>query len=329
MTISHRRRQTPGRWGSRRRSHNALKGFPFIVATGYGYPAGGLFNGGALNESTLYSHSVSASMSRLAGRHTVKVGGDYRRIGMSVLSVDSQNGSLVFTPAFTAGPNPNATTGGDTMASLLLGYPAGGGYVIATPNRFFTNYVGGYVQDDFRLRSNVSVNLGVRYEFEQGLREANNAFTVGFDRERSFPVQVPGLNLKGGLMYAGVDGYPTSQGHPSHLNFGPRGGIAWSLDARTVVRGGYGLFWAPSQIPQALGQAALGTRGFTGSTIVRGERRWRVHAVCGLLADQPVPAGLRATARRRTGTADRRRRRHRLRRAVRRISLRAPVPLSI
>ena len=152
------------------------------------------------------------------------------------------------------------------MASLLLGYAARGEFVLATPNEFFTNYVGGYVQDDFRLRSNVSVNLGVRYEFEQGLREANNAFTVGFDRERSFPVQVPGLNLKGGLMYAGVDGYPTSQGHPSHLNFGPRGGIAWSLDARTVVRGGYGLFWAPSQIPQALGQAALGTRGFTGAT---------------------------------------------------------------
>ena len=152
------------------------------------------------------------------------------------------------------------------LASLLLGYPARGEFQIATPSDFFTNYVAGYVQDDFRLRSNVSVNFGVRYEFEQGLREANDAFTVGFDRERPFPVQVPGLNLKGGLMYAGVDGYPTSQGNPSRLNFGPRGGIAWSLDSRTVVRGGYGLFWAPSQIPQALGQAALGTRGFTGAT---------------------------------------------------------------
>ena len=271
---------------------SVLNGFPLIIAPGYGYPAGTLFNGGARNDSTFYSHSVSASLSRLAGRHTVKVGGDYRRIGMSVLSVDSQNGSFVFIPAFTAGPNPNATTGGDTMASLLLGFPVGGAYLIATPNRFFTNYVGGYVQDDFRLRSNVSVNLGVRYEFEQGLREANDAFTVGFDRERTFPIQVPGLNLKGGLMYAGVDGYPTSQGHPSHVNLGPRGGIAWSLDARTVVRGGYGLFWAPSQIPQALGQAALGTRGFTGVTFVRRQRRWRLHAVSDLFADQPVPARL-------------------------------------
>ena len=104
----------------------------------------------------------------------------------------------------------------------------------------------------------------MRYEFEQGLSESQNAFTVGFDREAPFPIQVPGLNLKGGLMYAGVDGYPEHQGSPSRLNFGPRAGVAWSLDEQTVVRGGYGLFWAPSQIAQAFDQGALGTRGFTG-----------------------------------------------------------------
>jgi hypothetical protein len=245
----------------------AINGFPFVSTTAYGVgPAGALFSGGFRTDSTHYSHSVSASLSRLAGHHTVKAGADYRLIGMSVFAPDNENGSFTFTPAFTLGPNPNASAGGDAIASLLLGYPARGEFLIATKNDFFTNYLAGYVQDDFRLRSNVSINLGVRYEFEQGLREANNAFTVGFDRERPFPVQVPGLNLKGGLMYAGVDGYPTSQGNPSRLNFGPRGGIAWSLDSRTVVRGGYGLFRAPSQIPQALGQAALGTRGFTGAT---------------------------------------------------------------
>ena len=96
------------------------------------------------------------------------------------------------------------------------------------------------------LRSTISVNLGVRYEFEQGLLERNNAFTVGFDRDRPFPIQVPGLTLRGGLMYAGVDGYPTHQGDPSQAQSSARAaGIAWSLDARTVVRGGYGLFWAP------------------------------------------------------------------------------------
>ena len=88
--------------------------------------------------------------------------------------------------------------------------------------------------------SAISANMGVRYEFEQGLREANNAFTVGFDREQPFPIQVSGLNLKGGLVYAGVDGHPTSQGSPSHLNFGPRGvfiAITIAFSTLAVVSG--------------------------------------------------------------------------------------------
>jgi len=244
----------------------AVSALPLINVTGYGIGAGGeLLNGGSRSDSTFYSQSLNASLSHLAGRHTIKAGAEYRLIGMNVFTPDVQNGAFFFTQAFTAGPSPNAASG-DAMASLLLGFPARGEFQLATAGGFFTQYIAGYLQDDFRLRDDVSVNLGLRYDFEQGLRERNNAFTVGFDRERPFPIQVPGLNLKGGLMYAGVDGYPTSQGNPSHLNFAPRGGIAWSLVPRAVVRAGYGLFWAPSQIPQATGPGALGTRGFTGVT---------------------------------------------------------------
>ena len=198
-------------------------------------------------ESTSYSHSANFSLSWLAGRHTVKVGGEYRLIGMRVFAPGDVNGTFAFSANFTQGPNPNTggTNSGDVLASLLLGYPASGAFNVGTRNDFYTNYFAGFVQDDFRWGSNVSVNVGVRYELEPGLRERNNAMVVGFDRDRPFPVQAPGLDLKGGLMYAGVDGYPEHQGNPSTLNFGPRAGIAWSLDSKTVVRGGYGLFWAP------------------------------------------------------------------------------------
>jgi hypothetical protein len=245
---------------------SAITGFPRINATGYAL-GGTLFNGGVKTESTSYSHSASASLSRLAGRHTFKMGADYRLIGMRVFAPGEVNGVLAFTSNFTQGPDPNVgTAAGDSIASLLLGFPASGVFNIGTRNDLYTHYVAGYFQDDFRLRSNISVNAGVRYEFEPGLSERNNAFTVGFDRERPFPIQIPGLTLKGGLMYAGVDGYPTQQGNPTKLNFGPRAGLAWSLDETTVVRGGYGLFWAPSQIAQAFDQGALGTRGFTAAT---------------------------------------------------------------
>jgi len=272
---------------------SAITGFPRIVAIGYGSQSA-LFNGGIKTESTSYSHSASASLSRLAGRHTFKTGADYRLIGMRLFAPGDVNGTFSFTSAFTQGPNPNigGVTSGDSIASLLLGFPASGAFNIGTPNDLYTHYVAGYVQDDFRLRSNVSVNAGVRYEFEQGLSERHNAFTVGFDRERAFPIQVPGLNLKGGLMYAGVDGYPEHQGSPSRRNFGPRAGVAWSLDPKTVVRGGYGLFWAPSQIAQAFDQAALGTRGFTAATTYLSSTTGGLTPCDGCSLTDPFPRGL-------------------------------------
>ena len=215
-----------------------IRGFPRINVAGYGTPA--LFNGGLRTDSTSYSHSASASLSQLAGRHTLKAGAEYRLIGLRSFSPEDENGAFTFNSAFTQGPDPISGTGGDAIASLLLGIPASGGFPIATPNDLSAHYIAGYVQDDVRLGANVSLNAGVRYEFERGLSERDDAFTVGFDRERPFPLQVPGLDLTGGLMYAGVDGYPTHQGNPSRLNFGPRGGVAWSLDAKTVVRGGTG-----------------------------------------------------------------------------------------
>ena len=109
------------------------------------------------------------------------------------------------------------------------------------------------------------LNFGLRYEFEQGLQEKDNQITVGFDRDRDFPVQVPGLNLRGGLMYAGEDGYPTHQSDPSATKFAPRVGFAYSLNERTVLRGGYGLFFAPNQYAFP-NENRLGTRGFTAIT---------------------------------------------------------------
>ncbi len=270
-----------------------ITGFPRITVPGYSNQPT-LFNGGTQTESTSYSHSANFSLSWLAGRHTVKVGGEYRRIGMRVFAPGDVNGTFGFSAAFTQGPNPTTggTNSGDALASLLLGYPATGAFNVGTRNDFYTNYFAGFVQDDFRWGSNVSINVGVRYELEPGLRERNNAMVVGFDRDRPFPIQAPGLDLRGGLMYAGVDGYPEHQGDPSTLNFGPRAGIAWSLDPKTVVRGGYGLFWAPPQIAQAFDQGALGTRGFTATTTYTASTDGGLSPCSGCSLTNPFPTGI-------------------------------------
>jgi hypothetical protein len=240
-----------------------LTGFPTVAVDG---PV--LFDGGRDVQSTHGSHAVNASLTHLVGRHALRAGADYRRIGLrlSGSSAGDQNGSFAFTPGFTRGPDANGSQGGDSLANLLLGFPSSGSFSISTPNRFLLNYVGGYLQDDVRLGSTVTLNVGLRYEYEQGLHEQNNALTVGFDRDRAFPVQVPGVSLKGGLMYAGVDGYPTQQGNAGALNFGPRTGVAWTIGSHTVIRAGYGLFVAPPQIPQTLSSGGLGTRGFSATT---------------------------------------------------------------
>jgi len=250
------------------------KKFPSLNVQGYGSVNFDTFGDRDPQDTTYYSHNLNANLSRFFGSHAVKFGADYRLIGMKLTALGQPSGNFDFTPAFTRGPD--ALTGGTTqhaLASFLLGYPASGDITVGAPNDFYIRYWAGYVQDDYRITSNLTVNAGLRYEFEQGLQERDNRITVGFDRDRNFPVQIPGavrpdgspLTLKGGLMYAGVDGNPTHQSDPSHTKFGPRVGVAYSLNPRTVVRGGYGLFYAPNQYAFP-NENRLGTRGFTAVT---------------------------------------------------------------
>jgi hypothetical protein len=71
----------------------------------------------------------------------------------------------------------------------------------------------------------------------------NHAF-YGFDYQGASPVQIPGLNLRGGPLYAAIDGNPRAQGNTDRNNFGPRAGFAWQVRPGTVLRVGYGLFYS-------------------------------------------------------------------------------------
>ena len=231
--------------------------FPTVNITGYN----GLGNGGP-NRTTHVTQTANASISYLKRSHTLKFGGEYRRIGADVRSFSSSAGTYSFTQSFTA-LTPTAS-GGDAFASFLLGSPASGSIVYATPAEYLVDYYAAYAQDEWRVSPTLTVNYGLRYEYEPGVREANNQFTVGFDRDADFPVQVPGLALKGGLMYAGENGYPTRQGEALN-GVAPRGGFAWSLSNRDVIRGGYGFFWAPMQF-SGVGETAMGRMGYTATT---------------------------------------------------------------
>ncbi len=247
--------------------------FPSITVSNFG--DGGSTHGSWSNTDVQWtSREVSGTYSQFLGNHTLKYGGQWRRMGLHAASFE--NGfSMSFAQKFTQGPNPTApeSGSGSAMADLLLGIPDGGSATIAEAADVYIDYFGGFVQDDWRPSQNLVLNLGLRLEHESGLMEDDDGFAVGWDRANPFPLQaaldpslegtLPGFPLRGGLMYAGIDGNPTHQWDPPSIKLGPRVGFAYTINPETVIRGGYALFWAPYAIPSGTGATHLGTYGYT------------------------------------------------------------------
>ncbi|HWF09301.1 MAG TPA: TonB-dependent receptor, partial [Bryobacteraceae bacterium] len=136
---------------------------------------------------------------------------------------------------------------GGAIASMLLGFPASGSVTTSLPIENHVSYYGFFVHDDFRLNSKLTMNFGVRYEYETGLESALNTLVVGFDTNAINPIQsqVTGITTKGVLEYAGKNGYGTTAMNPNADKFSPRIGFAYNVMPKTTIRGGYGIFWAP------------------------------------------------------------------------------------
>ncbi|HUE90020.1 MAG TPA: carboxypeptidase-like regulatory domain-containing protein [Vicinamibacterales bacterium] len=235
--------------------------------------------------------SVNGTLSKLWGSHSLKVGADVRRLGIETVTESDMGGSFTFNRLFTS----NAGVGGHELASILLGVPASGSVPFNRGlGEWFTTYYGGYIQDDWRVNQKLSVNFGVRFEHEDGLREVDDRQTVGFDQDVVSPLDalVPktgllaGRTIRGGLMFAGVDGNPTEQGNPAAVKVAPRGGFSYSINSQTVARGGYGLFYAPWNYSRT----QHGQIGFSRTTSLNQADSTRGVPITTL--DNPFPAGL-------------------------------------
>jgi trimeric autotransporter adhesin len=200
-------------------------------------------------------YSINAALSKLSGNHQFKLGADLRRLGIATTTFNENAGDFTFTRAFSS--RPGVANSGHELASALLGLPRLGRVDFARGElEWYARYWGGYVQDDWRVSSNFTLNYGVRFEHEDALREIENRQTVAFDRSVVNPIDaqvnktgtlLQGRAITGGLIYAGVNGAPEEQGNLPAVTVSPRVGIAWTPTARTVIRAGYGLFSAPWQ----------------------------------------------------------------------------------
>ena len=214
--------------------------FPSVSINGY---AGIGLSGDSNNRTNV--HSFQANATRLSSRLNLKWGYDRRVYQENGYSAGSASGTYSFDPAFTRGPDPIANrTTGHAVASFLLGTPVSGRVDTNVAPAFSNVYQAAFVQSDFRIHPTLSINAGLRYDFEAPRTERYNRMARGFAYNTPSPIRVPGLNLMGGLEFAGVNGQPEGQTEPRYLNFAPRFGLAWQLHPRVVFRGGYGLFFA-------------------------------------------------------------------------------------
>jgi len=268
--------------------------FPDLTISGYG---GTGFTGKQNNK--YYSSGFNGTLTKLAGAHSLKFGADYRRMGVDSWQFGTSAGTFTFNGTFTQGPNPVSPSArtGNPIADILLGYPVSGSIPVTTPIYAFTNYYSGYAQDDWRVNDRFTVNYGLRLEHESGLMEKNDNFTVGFDQTTVSPLnalvtlpidpltgQRPAI--KGGLIFAGQNGAPTYQGNPPAVKLSPRVGTVFSLNADTVLRGGYGVFYAPWNYPSP-GTSNYAQWGYSATTTLSQNTLQPITSI-----DNPFPGGL-------------------------------------
>ncbi len=191
--------------------------------------------------------TASAAVTRIAGKHTIKAGFEQRAYRRSDWGTSNATGSYSFTRGFTQGPDPlrASATAGYGVASFLLGTAASGSAGITADTAVSQLHTALFVQDDWKVNAKLTLNLGLRWEYEGPVKDRYNVFP-NFDPGIESPLKVPGLSLRGGYVFPGAGGIPRGLTAQSFNDFGPRFGFAYQHNPKTVVRGGYGLIYIPT-----------------------------------------------------------------------------------
>jgi hypothetical protein len=249
----------------------SLSGFPKFSITGLETI------GDSTNNPIRYvvnNYNLNDALTWITRRHSIRVGGDILRVEYFQPTNSNFNGTFTF----------NGKTTNNALADFLLGLPSSTSRKIGTvTNRLHTTAFGVYIQDDFKVLPQLTLNLGLRYEVQQAPYEESGQLTnyvpsvgkVLMGGDSTVPnwqatVAAAGLS---GLVALGSDyGLPTALVHTNYDNLAPRIGFAWrpSGDNRTVVRGGYGIFYTGSRLSAIRTDLAGGfpfseSQSFTGS----------------------------------------------------------------
>jgi hypothetical protein len=227
---------------------------------------------------------INPSVVKVLHGHSITMGGEFRKLFLNFHQYGFPSGQFsgidnTFTqsqvpnePAVTGQP---AVNGGNALATMLLGVGTGGTITHDTALATASAYDALFIQDDYQIRSNLTLNVGLRWDLEVPRTERHNKLDY-FDDTLPSPIagMVPAsacldcANLKGQMVFVGTSAskYGRHQGPIQWKDFAPRIGLAWSLNDKTVIRAGYGLVFQASALQAAGTSGGAGTDGFTSST---------------------------------------------------------------
>jgi len=233
-----------------------------------------------------YMGSLQPTITQVVDDHTLRYGYDLRILRENFSTDAYKGGQFFFDGTFTAPASNSSSTlrnvFGRDIAAFLLGIPTTGSGGNASQIDNSINYSvqsvyhGFFVHDDWRLSRKLTLNLGLRFDLEQGLTERYDRILRGFDfgtpspieaqvraayttafnaNPANFPVPPSQFRVLGGYTFA--DSNNRNVWEADRSNFQPRVGASYQLNEKTVVRAGFGIFMAPFQIeiPQQIGFA--------------------------------------------------------------------------
>jgi len=168
-------------------------------------------------------------ISYVVGKHAIKFGGELHRDAFSGGAYGGSRGRIKFIGGAAYAPSNQEQSSG--LEDFFAGLPTNGTLLVGDPTRHIHNWgIAGFVQDDFRVTRNLTLNLGLRYEVNTVIKEDHNL--------------LGNFDISKGLIQVGVNGV-SGPYNPDRKDFAPRLGFAWDIfgNGRTVLRGGGGLMY--------------------------------------------------------------------------------------
>jgi len=215
----------------------------------------------AAEETVFDIFQIFSSLTKIRGTHSMKFGTDLRLYRESSFNFADSAGRYDFRTQWTNGPLDSAAAApiGQDFAAFLLGLPTGGQFDLNAHRTNQAGYWALFVQDDWRVRRNLTLNFGLRFEADLPTTERWDRTVVGFDFTSPNPVEpaaraayarnpIPEIpagqfRVPGGLLFAGSKNRNVYDSESLYVS--PRLGISWSpevLGPKTVLRAGFGLF---------------------------------------------------------------------------------------